>query len=60
MSEKKNFEEKLEELNKIIADMNSENMPLDQLIKAYETGQELIKELTTEINEAKAKIKEYN
>ena len=41
---KKNFEESLAELEKIVADMEGGEMGLEDMVAAFERGQKLVKE----------------
>jgi len=58
MSDKKkmSFEESLKRLDTIVTDMESGEMELDAMIKAFEEGQTLVKSCNTMLNEIDAKI----
>ena len=57
MSEEKVvFEEKLKRLNEIVSLIENEDLPLDESIKLYEEGTELISLLSKELEKAEAKI----
>ncbi len=55
---KKSFEVKMKELDEIVEKMNSTNVKLNDMLSLYEKAQSLIKELETELNEAKSKLSE--
>ena len=60
MAEKeKTFEEKLEKIEEIIRQMESGNLPLEQMLKHYEEAQKLINDEIESLNAAKAKINEF-
>ena len=57
MAQKKaSFEENLAELEKIAAEMESGQLPLEQLLAKYERGQELIKACSSRLTEVEQKI----
>ncbi len=56
MTKELTFEEKMKRLDQIVTKMNSDNVSLNDMISLNEEAQNLIKELTKEIEEAKAKI----
>lgn len=57
MAEKKvNFKEKLDRLNEIVEKISSKALPLDESLKLYEEGSEIIKKLEQELKDAEAKV----
>ncbi len=50
------FEQAIAELEAIVKDMESERMPLDQLVERYERGNRLLKTCQTRIQEAEQRI----
>ena len=56
MSEKKTFEEKLSELEKIASKLESGDLGLDEAIKEFEKGIKLSKECTEKLDQAEKKI----
>ena len=50
------FEEKLKRLNEIVSLIENEDLPLDESIKLYEEGTELIALLNKELVKAEEKI----
>ncbi len=56
MENAKTFEEKMEELDLIVSKMKSDSVSLEDMISLNDKAQKLIKELTKELEEAKAKI----
>ena len=50
------FKTKLEELNKIVDQISSKTLTLDESLKLYEKGQEIVKELEKELKEAEEKV----
>ncbi len=50
------FETALGQLEKIVRDMESDEMPLDQLLVAYEEGTKLVKVCQQKLGEAEKKI----
>lgn len=50
------FEKALERLSKIVDDLESGNLSLDDSLKVYEEGVKLIKLCTKKLNEAQKKI----
>jgi len=51
------FEEKLKELEEIASKLDGENCSLEESLKLFERGVLLSKELESELNEAKLKVK---
>ena len=61
MPEKKlTFEEKMNRLDEILAKIDSGNVSLEENLKLYSEGTELINDLEKTLNEAKDKIKKIN
>ena len=52
----KTFEESLKELEQLVADMESGSMGLEDMVKAFERGQELVKSCTDRLNEVERRI----
>lgn len=50
------FERAIEELEAIVKDMESQRLPLDQLIAKYERGNQLLKTCQTRIEQAEQRI----
>ncbi|MGV6818057.1 MAG: exodeoxyribonuclease VII small subunit [Thiotrichales bacterium] len=50
------FEQALSELEKIVEKMESEDLPLEEAIKYYETGTQLSRQCQTLLDEAEQKI----
>lgn len=56
MAQKKTFESNMEQLEKIIHDLESGDAPLDKCIELFESGVKLSGECLKMINEAQQKI----
>lgn len=54
--EKMNYSEKIEQLEKILKDMESGAMPLEKTLALYEQGQKLIRECRDYLTQAEGKI----
>ena len=54
--EKMNYSEKIEQLEKILKDMESGVMPLEKTLALYEQGQKLIRECRDYLTQAEGKI----
>ena len=54
--EKIDFRKKIERLDEIVNLISNKALSLDESLKLYEEGQEIIKVLTEELNEAEKKI----
>ncbi len=52
----KSFEEKLEELEKLVKQLESDNVPLKEAVELYTQANILLKECNTELNDTKATI----
>ncbi len=55
-STKKTFESSLQELEKIVAEMESGELSLDKMMARFESGQSLLKSCESELNEVQRKI----
>ena len=56
MSQKKSFEQSLEELEKIVEEIESGDLPLETALKKFETGVKLSAACAEKLNEAEKKI----
>ena len=58
MAEKKemSFEEKLKRLDEVVAKIEGEELPLQEVLSLYQEGKTLIKELQRELKEAEEKV----
>ena len=56
MSEKKTFEDSLNELEQIATKLESGDLSLDEAIKEFEKGMKLSKECTEKLDDAEKKI----
>lgn len=52
------FEKAMERLDQIVSEMDSGNMPLDQLVERFEEGQALIQFCTSRLNDVEKKIEQ--
>ncbi|MCK4255817.1 exodeoxyribonuclease VII small subunit [candidate division WOR-3 bacterium] len=52
-----NFEESMDRLEEIVKKLENTDVPLDDAIKLYEEGQELLTNLRQKLNKAETKIK---
>lgn len=59
---KNNFESKMKRLEEIVSKMNDDgaNIELDEMVSLYEEAHKIIKELETNLSEAKDKINNLN
>lgn len=59
MSKKKTetFEQQLERLNQIVQNLDDEGTPLEESMKLYEEGIEIVEKCVTYLSEAQKKIK---
>lgn len=55
-----NFEDKMNKLKDIVAELEKENVDLDKSINLYKEGLELTKSLKEELGKFENKIKELN
>lgn len=58
MEKKISYEEAAKELQEIISKIENENIALDEALKLFERGQELIKICYTSLDSAKGKLTE--
>ena len=56
MAEKNEFQKKLDRLNTIVDEISNKSLPLDESLKLYEEGNEIIKELEKTLKEAEEKV----
>ena len=56
MSQKKSFEHALEELEKIVGEIESGDLSLEAALKKFETGMKLSATCTEKLNEAEKRI----
>ncbi len=52
----KKFEEKLDGLKKIVGELETGNIPLDESLEQFEAGIELIKDCHAQLEEFKSKV----
>ncbi len=57
-AKKVTFEENLAELEKLADEMESGRLPLEELLKKYERGQELIKACSSRLTEVEQRIEQ--
>ena len=55
-SKEPNFEDSLERLEGLVQEMESGDLPLEDILKKYEEGNKLIKLCATKLNEAEKRI----
>lgn len=60
MSDNTTFEKAMEELEQIVQDLQSGNVPLDQAIAKYEEGKKKIEFCQKKLNAAEEKIRELD
>ncbi len=53
------FEEKLKRLEEIVDKLSSPELELDKSLKLFEEGVKLVRELNTELNNARGKVIEF-
>ena len=53
------FEEKLKRLEEIVDKLSSPELELDKSLKLFEEGVKLVRELNTELNDARGKVIEF-
>lgn len=57
MEEKQlDFEKEMKRLDEIVSNISSEKLPLDECLKLYKEGQEIIKRLEKALKEAEEKV----
>ena len=54
--EKKNFEDSLKKLEKLVAEMESGTLPLDEMMKRFEEGRRLVAFCTSELETIRQRI----
>ena len=54
--EKKNFEDSLKKLEKLVAEMESGTLPLDEITKRFEEGRRLVAFCTAELETIRQRI----
>ncbi len=54
--EKKNFEDSLKKLEKLVAEMESGTLPLDEMMKRFEEGRRLVSFCTAELETIRQRI----
>ena len=54
--EKKNFEDSLKKLEKLVAEMESGTLPLDAMMKRFEEGRRLVAFCTAELETIRQRI----
>ena len=54
--EKKNFEDSLKKLEKLVAEMESGTLPLDEMMKRFEEGRRLVGFCTAELETIRQRI----
>ena len=54
--EKKNFEDSLKKLEKLVAEMESGTLPLDEMMKRFEEGRQLVSFCTAELETIRQRI----
>lgn len=55
----KNFEEKMDRLEEIVEAINAGDLNLEQALARFEEGVRLIRELSTELGEARGKVSKF-
>lgn len=56
MGKEKNFEESMQELEKIVQELENNNLNLDESVKKFEEGMEISKKCNKILEEAEKKI----
>ena len=56
MPEKIDFEKEMKRLDEIVAQISSQDLPLDECLALYQEGQKIIKNLENALSEAKEKV----
>lgn len=54
--EKQNFEDSLRKLEKLVGEMESGELPLDEMMKRFEEGRKLVAFCTTELEAIRQRI----
>lgn len=56
MEKQLDFEKEMKRLDEIVANISGEKLPLDECLKLYKEGQEIVKRLEIAIKEAEEKV----
>ena len=56
--EKKNFEDSLKKLEKLVAEMELGTLPLDEMMKRFEEGRKLVASCTTALESIRQRIEQ--
>ena len=56
MSDKKSFEEQLQNVEEILASLEDGKLPLEESLKKYEQGMKLLKQLETQLEDVSRKL----
>ena len=56
MSEKKTFEEQLQGVEEILSSLEDGKLPLEESLKKYEQGMEMLKQLETQLEDVTRKL----
>ena len=60
MEEKQlDFEKEMKRLDEIVSNISSEKLPLDECLKLYKEGQEIVKRLEKALKEAEEKVEKF-
>ncbi len=54
------FEEKMKKLEEIISQVENEDLSLEKNLALYQEGENLIKDLTKQLNDAKEVVKKFS
>lgn len=54
------FEEKMKKLEEIISQVENEDLSLEKNLALYQEGENLIKDLTKQLNDAKQVVKKFS
>lgn len=57
-AQKKSFEESMERLNEIVSELESNEKPLDETIKLFEEGLNLVKDCDAKLKQFESKVDE--
>lgn len=56
MEEKQNFEESLSKLEKLVSEMESGRLSLDEMMSHFEAGKKLVKDCSAELERVRQRI----
>ena len=56
MEKQLDFEKEMKRLDEIVANISGEKLPLDECLKLYKEGQEIVKRLEVALKEAEEKV----